>query len=256
MVAALNRRLLCCLLLLASCRSVDWQQGPEQPWRHLQCHRGPLAVVAARDEAAASDAYFDVERLCDVMQRAGIPAGRPLVLATSREDPFLFDEAQPTLEKLVNLHAQAMGQEPVPMQMQSDMPDIPGLVELMARALSAAIPLDSHELDVPDSWREGVEWMVVLPTNACSDAMANEILDVGLAKQELSFGEKLLLAPLMPFVRSAARSEVRRQVLERVFEAALASARRRGPVSDEAMAKARLELGLRPSWSPVVGMQQ
>jgi hypothetical protein len=110
--------------------------------------------------------------------------------------------------------------------------------------LSAAFPLDASELSLPPDWRAGVDWGVVLPTSACADAIAERMLDVGLEQQQLSFGKRLLLAPMLPFVRSAARAEVRREVWKRVLEAAVAAARRRGEVSAAAVQQVRQALDL------------
>jgi hypothetical protein len=218
--------------------------GPEDAWRHLRCFNGPVAAIAARDEAAASDAYLDVERVNAAMQHAGLPAGRPLVLAVSREDPLLFPEPATTVQELARLHTQVIGEAEGHTHHQWSFDEGGDLLELASHVMAAAVPVDAKEFDLPASWRDGIAWLVVLPTTACSDAIASEMLDLALAKRDLSFGERLLLAPMMPFVRSKARSELRREVRKQLLDAAIAAARRCGTVRDEAVQQVRQELGL------------
>ncbi len=53
--------------------------------------------------------------------------------------------------------------------------------------------------DAPLNW----DWAVLLPTRHCVEAGMTHVMDAAL-KQELSFGQRLLMAPMLPFVRSAA----------------------------------------------------
>lgn len=232
------------MCVLAGCHAVAWQPGPSSTWRDEHCYRGALATVAARDEAAASDAYCSVEGLLTAMREAGMPDPGPvLVLARSIEDPLLLDEPMPTVRQLLQWHQAAIG-GPVDEGQSQPRTETPELLETAARLVAAAIPLDASELALPADWRAGIDWAVVLPTTACAEAAAGRMLDIGLEQQDMSFGKRLLLAPMLPFVRRAARAEVRREVCKRVLEAAVAAARRRGEVSDAAVQQVRQALDL------------
>ncbi|HEX5051917.1 MAG TPA: hypothetical protein VFZ65_09110 [Planctomycetota bacterium] len=245
------------LALLAGCTSVQWQDSaPRETWRGAHLRRGAVASVSAGGESAAASVYLEYEAVYAAMREIGatLPSP-PLLLAVDVADELLLGDAKATIEGVAGWHRQHVSAGAGP---RAD-PDRAGVAERygapdpavpdevlvpLARALAGAVAIDSAVLGLPAAWREGMSWGMVVPTGACTDAAADALLDHGLAHADLSFGERLMLVPLMPFVRSKVRGKLHAEVQKRLLEAALATARREGTVPANAMVRGMHELGI------------
>ena len=108
------------------------------------------------------------------------------------------------------------------------------VLDAAARALAAAVPLDDPQLALPASWRASAQWCVVMPSEASLAVAVACIVEAGLAREDLSFAQRLLLAPVLLFARSLARDQLRRVAYDRAAQAcvAVAIAGRVVPASD------------------------
>lgn len=237
-------------LLSIGCSSVAWREGgPADVWRGATVRRAEAAHVAATDEGAAADVYRCYEAVRTAMANAGatLPSP-PLLLAVNADDELLLADAQRTTRAIADWHRQHVTADTsVPSGVTTifSAPDLPpDVLAALAHAAAGAVTLTAPELALPATWRQGVTWGVVLPTTATSDAAADLVLDYGMAKADLSFGEQVLAAPMMPFLRSSARSQLYAIVQGQLLDAALAVARREGVVPANARAQCRRELGI------------
>ncbi len=85
--------------------------------------------------------------------------------------------------------------------------------------LSHPIPLTRLVLDfdMPAAARVGWDWAVLLPTRRCVEGGMTRVMDAAM-KQELSLGQRLLMAPMLPFARSAAADSVIEEQKSLLFE--------------------------------------
>lgn len=218
------------VLLGAACSSVAWQPRPtEDTWRGASLWSAEGALLAAQSESAAADVMEAYARVRAAIVASGEhPPSAPLILVVEEGDPPLLGEAERTLRQLSEW--QRAVQPVVPPSLgdaqveyttyssaSSDAP--PEVLEALLGALAAHVPLGAPELDLPASWRRAATWGLVMPTDDRMVAAADAVLDFALDKADLSFGSKLLMAPLKPWMRSEARSEVRNAVVRAVAEA-------------------------------------
>jgi hypothetical protein len=238
-------------LLSIGCNSVEWREGaPPDVWRGATVRSAEVARVAAKDEADAADVYHCWAAVRAAMANAGVtPPSPPLLLAVNAADELLLTDALSTTQAIARWHQQHVtaGTPEAPNGVTTifSAPDLPpDVLALLARAAAGAVPLAAPELALPAAWQQGATWGVVLPTTATSDAAADLVLEYGMTKADLSFGEQLLAAPMMPFLRSAARGQLYGLVQSQVLDAALAVSRREGNVPANARAQCRRELGI------------
>jgi hypothetical protein len=253
------------LVTFAGCRSVEWQEvRAGSAWHGLRLHRAGLGAVAARDEDAASDVYFMLEDLLAAMQRHGIANPCPvLAIAVSYSDPPLLGDPLHTGRQLQLWHrlridedtgCTSPGEDDAAIGAEDHV--VPEQVARVAvHAVAASIPLDAPELSLPDDWRESARWAVVVPTTDCLDRTADAIVDMALEDSEITVPQRILMAPFIPFMRSQARTQLRRLAVSQVFDAAVAAARGLAPVDAGAIQAVREELDLEPGVT-ITGMQE
>ncbi len=85
--------------------------------------------------------------------------------------------------------------------------------------ISHPIPVTRLVLDfnMPVAARVGWDWAVLLPTRRCVEGAMTRVMDAAM-KQELSLGQRLLMAPMLPFARSAAADSVIEEQKSLLFE--------------------------------------
>ena len=88
--------------------------------------------------------------------------------------------------------------------------------------IASALPLDDT-LGMPSAWRSSADWALILPTETCLEDVMAELLDLAMRKTDISFLERITLAPFLPMARGQAVEQAREQNLQRAYEAALAA---------------------------------
>ena len=234
------------LVSLLGCRSVAWREGGSTAtWRGASLRCGDLASVAAVYEADAAAIHLEFEDVCAALRGAGVtPPPPPLLLVVAADQELAFSTPEVTLERLATRSTRrASADDP---EEPDDLPeDVPApILAAMARAASGAVRLDDEQLALPAAWRTGIEWAMVVPTAGSREVAADAVLDFALAQDEVPFGARLLLMPMMPWLRSEARGAIDAAVRRACLEVTLAAARQRGPVPADARAKCLRALGL------------
>jgi hypothetical protein len=116
----------------------------------------------------------------------------------------------------------------------------------MARVLTAAVPLQAAELDLPISWQRLATWGAVTPSDDCIAEVTSTLLDAALEREDVGFGQRLLMAPLLPWVRSAMRSKFRELAQRQLFEASCTPAILGRQIAAPARERVAAALGLSP----------
>lgn len=230
-----SRLSLLLLLLCTACSSVAWQPRPTaQTWRGASLWRTEQITLAAADESTAEELLSLHERLCAAFARVDVaPPPPPLLFAVGVDDELLFGDPVRTIDVLTAwqhefVHGPAAGGAAAPpserprTKVPADAP--PEMVRILAKILAAAVPLQAPELDLPGGWRVMSTWGLVVPTEECIEAAAEAVLDHGMAKADVGFGHRLLMAPLMPWIRGKMRTALRDAMLRQVVDAYLARA--------------------------------
>jgi hypothetical protein len=237
------------LALLAGCSSIEWLRSPTtETWRGASLWCTGDVVVAATSESAAAGVtgtYLELRAAFAEVRLAAPP--RPLLLVFDEDDPPLFADALVQLQTVTAWHraivdatasAGAMADAPVaPADAASTLPPDapPEAVAAMAAVATGAVPLAAGELALPASWRALATWGVLVPTDDRIVRAADTILAAGLQQQGISFGQRLLLAPFMPWVRGMARDQLRGVVRRSLIEATASAGTAGGSLPPDTM---------------------
>lgn len=237
------------LVSLLGCRSVAWHEGGSgELWRGASLRRGDLASVAAVHEADAAAIYLEFEDVCAAMRQAGVvPPPPPLLLVVAADQELVFGTPEVTFERLAKRTRRGSKGSKVDEPDESPAPaeEVPeALLAAMARAAAGAVELDDERLALPAAWRAANEWAMVVPTAGSREIAADAVLDFALAQEEVSFAQRLLMMPLMPWLRGMTRDAIDVAVKRAWLEAVLGAARHRGPVPEDALGKCLRALGL------------
>lgn len=186
-------------LLVGACRlAAPSEPGPEptwlplaaelpRAWRDLGLYQGECAFVLASCEPAARQAHEVARTAGRIFAEALGRWPRPgLVIAGSKDDRLLLDDAEELLDAMPRWNALATGRDPPPngasRRRRDDVP-----ARLAARLLSGAIPMDEPSLDFPAALRARVAYAVLLPTDDCLDATCREVTDLALEREGVSW---------------------------------------------------------------------
>ncbi len=238
------------LLLALACHSLPTARATTrsdlpakfQVWTLLEVE-GQLVYAVNRDDAAKAAALAG-EVGDDFRARTGRePCTRLLIVAD--HDVWLPGGDLCRRLELVSEGESAL--QPVPAQPEESAPvalggasenhdtdnDLPSACEKM-RAESAKLGLDPRDMvcmishpipltrlvldfGMPSGARVNWDWAVMLPTRHCLEGGMTRVMDAAM-KKELSFGQRLLMAPMMPFARSAAVDELIEKQKSLLFE--------------------------------------
>lgn len=202
-------------LLASGCRSATAHelpsaaasgQAPDSPWsplaaglpgtwRDLRLYGGECAFVLASGDAAAQQAH-DVARIASqvFVDALGRSPRRGLLIAGSKEDRLLVEDAEALLEALPRWNAAATGREAPPSGSGSRRGGRRGDVppELAARLLTGGIPVDEPALDLPAVLRERIAYVVLLPSDDCLDATCAAMTELALEREGVSWIQRKL----------------------------------------------------------------
>lgn len=203
-----------------------WQPAPTtDTWRGRSLWRTPAATVAATGEGAAADVLAVYERLLGAYAAIGeAPPAAPLLIAVDAADGALLGDVDRTATALPRCHMQVVSGEPPPGETGVMLPrdGSAGLSAAIVGTLTAAVPLGDAELALPESWQHAADWGAVLPTDATIAAATDLLVDEGMAQADLNFGQRLLAAPFMPWIRGAMRDKLREMGLRLLVDASCA----------------------------------
>lgn len=245
-------------LLLCACSSVAWQPRPnEEVWRGTRLWCAPNATIAAREESTAAAVLERFDELRAAMLAAGEtpPPSPPLLLVVDNDDPPLLGDPVLTLRTMAKWHNEAIATPASPTPSSQMNPQIPpdaspSLLAAMAKMLSAAVPLHAPELALPPQWQQLARWAVVVPSDHCLDAAASTLLDEGLAKADVGWGKRVLMAPLLQWIRSKMRAAFQGAAWRQLLDASCSPAVLGREVPWETKQRVLLALGVTDDLPP------
>ena len=241
-------------LFLAGCSSVAWQPRPtEQMWRgaSLWCAEG--ITIAARTESDAEEMLGVHFRLWAAFAAIGeAPPSAPLILAVAADDEPLLGDGLRTMQALAGWFQEALGTGRVPVGDHTNLPPDASkeMVAGLAKIVAAPVPLTAPEVALPASWQQRATWAVVVPTDGTTVAVADMLLDEGLAKEDIGFGQRLLMAPLMPWIRGMMRDQFRELVWRQLVDLSCSPRMLGRPFSPEKKVALLAALGLPATMQP------
>lgn len=227
------------LLTTAACAGPEWRQPPStETWQARSLWTTGHAVVAARHEDDAAECIELWEQLCEAFRRAGVTApAPPLFLVLGADDEFCRSTPEATCTQLEEWHRAftwaalngTPGAKPPPTQNPRVPPeftveDARAMTAAAAGLVTAAVALPEGSLQLPPTWQPMSSWALLLPSDARLVRDGDRVLDLGLAALHMSWMQEVLLAPLLPIVRSKARNNLRAQVRRRATEACAVTA--------------------------------
>jgi hypothetical protein len=251
----LSRLLPLAMLGLAACSSVEWRARPtEDQWQGRSLWCAKHVTVAALDGDAAEQGVEIWERIRAAFVAVGEPPPTaPLLVVLGSAEQLLPgdpEQSMPSFEAWRREFASEDGMHFGPGA--GAPPDAsPELVAAMFRVMPAAFPLEAADLAMPATWQRTSTWGMVMPSDATIVAVAEEMLDAEMVKANIGFGKRLLLAPLLPWIRGMMR-EIFRELRVRQLVDASCSPRVRGkPFSPKLRDALLAQLGLKPNMQPV-----
>lgn len=210
------------LALLAGCSAAPTvapvaHDALPDTWRGRSAYATTHAIVLARDEGdARQGAGLSAEVAAAFRERTGRRASARVLLVMGCRD--VTDELSGRVEARLRGHA-ALDGRGMPSPGQVDR----ALAELHEKGKETGVPPDlllalepdvvragdlAHFLSLPPAAGDAFDWCLVLPTSAELEDAIERSTGAALESQDLSFGERLLAAPLLPFVRSAMQDAV------------------------------------------------
>jgi hypothetical protein len=214
---------------------IDRAALPES-WQSRRPYRAADAAILAHDEREAQEAGRLIgEVAAEFRRRTGRePTPRLLVIVGSRD--WLRDP-DPCLELRLGAMGDAiLAGRPEPSGAElarrcDELRDTAARVGLDPRTLLVLKPdvLASDgfvtQLGLPEAAESAFDWAIVVATEAELVEAAGAMVDAAVAKEDLSGPQRMLLAPLLPWVRGRA-VEAARGAIKNVLFAAHASAQR------------------------------
>lgn len=238
-VRATPHTVLMAFLMVTACAGPEWRQPPSTAtWQARSLWTTGHAVVAARHEDDAGECIELWEQLCGAFRRAGVAVPPPpLFLVLGAEDELCRSTPEATCTQLEEWHRAftwaalngTPAAEPPPVQTPPVPPeftveDARAMMAAAASLVTAAVALPADSLQLPPTWQRLSSWALLLPSDARLLRDGDLVLDLGLASLHMSWMEEVLLAPLLPIIRSKARNNLRAQVRRRVTEACAVAA--------------------------------
>ncbi len=189
--------------LLVGCSSVDWQAAPRelpQEWRGRRLFVSDEGDVLATTAPAAEEAHARLVALAaEIQEVAGVRPGRFLaIVENSQDEPLLADPMEAMLQR-ARWQAAMAGKEPPPEErMREDalrhfgMKDGDGEpldfdMGLMVRLIASGVPRDETELGLPSELVDRADWIVLMPSDGCVEAVLDEMIDVKLESEGHGF---------------------------------------------------------------------
>jgi hypothetical protein len=217
MPAMSRRGLIAGLLLLAACRSLpEVRPADGGPWPASWAGRAPFvhgqAVIYARGEAEAREAADVAARTAaDFGARTGRePAARVLVIAGAggwgRDDAHrlaLAVRGQAALDGEPPPDAAALARAQADLVREADETGVPPALLLALQGAALTPDMLDGELGLPTAARAACDAVLVLPLRDETEEALGQLMDAALAREEVSFAQRLLMQPLLPFVRGA-----------------------------------------------------
>lgn len=217
MPAMSRRGLIAGLLLLAACRSLpEVQRAGDGPWPANWAGRTPYvhgqAVILARSEADAREAADLAARTAaDFRARTGRePAERVLVIAGAggwgRDDAqrnALGVRGQAALDGEPEPDAAALAQAQAELFGQAAEGGVPVALLLTLQGAVLTPDMLDGELGLPAAARAACDGVLVLPLRDETEEALEQLMDAALANEDVSFAQRLLMTPILPFVRGA-----------------------------------------------------
>ena len=243
------RRALALCLVLPACSSVEWREPTSTAaLGGATLHEAELAAVAATNEAEAAEVYTFYAGIVAAMRTAGLPSPtRPLLLTTEAGGTTPLGDADATFDAVrtwLPAHGPTFGPPP-------DAAEVPRAVAVAFLAI--AMPREAQLDRLPADWVQRYDTVQLVPSDACLSTAADAAIDIGLEREQIGFGKRLLLAPFLPMIRGRLRDELRRQHRLTLLAAALGD----GDCDQTALAACLTTLGHPPEdLDRVLGMQQ
>lgn len=248
------------ILGLAACSSVEWRARPtEDQWQGRSLWCAKHATVAALDGDAAEQGVEIWERIRAAFVAVGEPPPTaPLLVVLGSAEQLLPgdpEQSMPSFEAWRREFASEDGMHFGPGA--GAPPDAsPELVAAMFRVMPCAFPLEAADLAMPATWQRTSTWGMVVPSDATIVAVTDAMLDEKLAKSDIGFGKRLLLAPLMPWIRGTMRDILRELRVRQLVDASCSPRVRGKPFSPKLRDALLTKLGLTPNQQPPSDMQQ
>jgi len=218
-------------LALAGCHSVEWKQVPpdlSKAWQARTLFNAEHAWVLARDEGTAAEAYVDVEEMLrHLAEGAGVVPGKGLVIAVASEDPPLFDAGPVELvDQLGRWHSTVVDvQDPsarsVAASILSRTKELDGTGldrRLIAKLAAGGVPATDTVLQLPNDLLQQVDWVIVMPTRSCIEAVISKLIDAGFEKADLNVFERTFAGMFVPSVSDELFRMVHDQTRMRLLE--------------------------------------
>lgn len=220
------------LMAFASCRSVEWQLPPTQDtWRGASVWATKDAVIGARNESSAKEIHELYAELSQALVTLGeAPPSAPLILVVDAGDTPLCGDGPHTLEQLQEWHQAIVhpeqhgnGRSKTRTAPPGAMPGAtPELMAKMGAVYAAVVPITAAELALPPTWRSLSSWSIVVPTEAVHEEAVDAMVDFMMSHEDMTLMKRILMAPLMPMVRSKMREGFREMVLRQLVDACCA----------------------------------
>lgn len=165
-------------------------------WRNLQLFEGECAFVLASSDAGARQAHAVARLACQLFaDELGRSPRRGLVIAGSKDDQLLVDDADALLAAMARWNAAATGREAPPSRStsrrRSHRDDVPP--ELAVRLSTVGIPVDEPVLGLPAPLRQQIAYVVLLPSDDCIEMSCAAIIEMGLEREGVSWFKKMLV---------------------------------------------------------------
>jgi hypothetical protein len=209
-------------LLCAACAPTRLRERPAE-WPEFvgprRLYNTPGAFIYARKPDSAGEAERLITAIADQFTcDTDAAPGKGLVLVTDADDPLILEDRELLFELIAwadVLHHddpddQAQAKRKAIDEQEKEL-DVLGLPpELILRTVAASLPREdvATHLKLPTLDPDAVRWIATLPTrNACRVA-AHELTGAALKQEEISFAQRLMIAPLLPFVESLAANKL------------------------------------------------
>lgn len=212
----------------SACSSVAWRASDTTAtWRGATLREADLAGVVAANASDAEEAYRRYERVAQAIADHGLgELDRPLLVVGSADEPLPCGDADRTLAAFRRWNPKLPAVTTTPPQPPDSAPltaeDRDLMLTLALRATVLRAPKDAEELALPAEWSRRFAWVLLLPSDSCLSTLFDRTLDRAIERENLGFGQRLLLVPLLPLVRSKGRARMLSRTTLGILSAALA----------------------------------
>ena len=203
-------------VLWAGCApKVLLEAPPEWPgqWSQRELYHTPNAYIYASSDAAAGYADRMTERVVkDLADMGEGTAHKGLIIVTDKGDPFPLEDVDDWFVRFQTTLGVDTGnptsEEDEQRREWNEQEAMAEELGLSMAALFTFMPLPLSDTDLLEAMgfdrraAESLAWAAVIPTRPALKAFARQLLDATLKQQDMPLAVRVMIAPMMPIVRS------------------------------------------------------